>query len=295
MKQFIKYTAILGAVLSVLGFGTAWAAKINGGNWRRDDIGNTLYSFPYSGKYDPGQEYGGNHVTYVPTSETEYQVNVAKAQEDNTLCFPASKTLKLEMEAGEIIVTAGEVSDIRISCDDPGRMKEFLRIYKDNEDDELEIYVEGTKGKDGLYPKLNVVVPANFQFHEVEIGAATGSIQFTGLKTQELEVNITAGNVTIQEAVVSDADFKCASGNISYSGTIQGDADGECATGNISLSLMQKESDFNYDLEGVGGSIQIGDMEFSGLAFERLIKNNALHDMEFECVTGSIQVIFNGE
>ncbi|MCI8948789.1 MAG: DUF4097 domain-containing protein [Lachnospiraceae bacterium] len=283
MKQFIKYTAILGAVLSILGFGTAWAAKINGGDWRRDDIWAASFSIPRS--------EGKHHWDW----DEDYEIHVETvSQDDYTLNVPAAKNLNLKLEAGEIVVTTGEVSDISIICDKPEKLEDCLKIYKEEDEDELEFYVKGKVKKDGSYPKVTIVIPAGYQFHEVEISVGAGSIEFTGMNAQDLNVEVAAGNATIQEAVVSDADFECVTGNISYSGTIQGDVEGESAMGNISLILMQKESDFNYELEGVGGSIRIGENEFGGLGFERNANNNTLQDMDLHCVTGSIQVDFTG-
>ena len=58
-------------------------------------------------------------------------------------------------------------------------------------------------------------------------------------------------------------------------------------------SLQQREDEFNYELTGAGGSIQVGELKLGELAFERKIMNNAFWTMELESSAGTILVDFS--
>lgn len=46
MKKFIRNTAVLGAVLTVLGFGTASAAHVQGGRWGKMQLWEGSIHYP---------------------------------------------------------------------------------------------------------------------------------------------------------------------------------------------------------------------------------------------------------
>lgn len=326
MKKFIQYAAIFGAVLSVLGFGTAWAARLNGGRWHGEEIfgtSMTLFSF----HHDHGKKIKPEDV-YVEAPEKEREetvleqealpdiaeeipdmaeeipekemeatrmASVQMAEGDPVFSFPAAEELSLFVEAGEVVVEAAEgISQIQIYYDQES-LKEWVKAVLDDDGDELEIRVKKPfkLRDDSSYLKVKILVPAGHKFQSAEVSLAAGNFQAVGLNAWELEADVAAGNVEFEGCEASDADFQCVAGNIFYSGTIKGDVDGECAMGNIELSLRQREDEFNYELEGAGGGIQVGELKLDGLAFERKIMNNASWTMELESSAGTILVDFS--
>jgi len=81
-------------------------------------------------------------------------------------------------------------------------------------------------------------------------------------------------------------------GSLEASGDIRSNANLECAMGSIDLKLAGKETDFNYNFEGAMGSVTVGKSEYSGIAQERSVDNDAAKDLELECSMGSITVKF---
>ena len=81
-------------------------------------------------------------------------------------------------------------------------------------------------------------------------------------------------------------------GGVEATGNIRSKEDVECAVGSIDLKLAGKETDFNYNFEGAMGSVTVGKSEYSGIAQERSVDNDAAKDLELECSMGSITVKF---
>ncbi len=319
MKKFIQYAAIFGAVLSVLGFGTAWAARLNGGRWHGEEIfgtSMTLFSF----RHDHGKKIKPEDV-YVEASEKEREetaleqealpdiaeeipekeieatrmASVQTAEGDPVFSFPAAEELSLSVEAGEVVVEAAEgITQIQIYYDQES-LKEWVKAVLDDDGDELEIRVKKPfkLRDDSSYLQVKILVPAGHKFQSAEVSLTAGNFQAVGLNAWELEADFAAGYVEFEGCEASDADFQCVAGNIFYSGRIKGDVDGECAMGNIELSLQQREDEFNYELKGAGGSIQVGELKLGELAFERKIMNNAFWTMELESSAGTILVDFS--
>ena len=65
-----------------------------------------------------------------------------------------------------------------------------------------------------------------------------------------------------------------------------------CSMGYVALYLMGNEDDFNYQLEGAMGNIDIGGMSFSGFGQEKKIDNGASKNIEVECSMGNISILF---
>lgn len=316
MKKFIQYTAVLGAVLSVIGFGTAWAAKINGGEWGREEIFDTSFTmFPaHYGhnaeggaaghrEIEPARERAAEEIAIeaeameeadVGTGE-ERTVTEERAEGMPVFRFPAARELNISVGAGEVEVAAGEVSEIQIFCDQETLDKNWVKAIQDEDGEELDIQVKKpvTSHDGGHHPQVLIMLPADYLFHSIDVSLAAGNFRAVSLRAEELDAEVAAGNAEFLECAVTDVSFNCVTGNIAYSGAANGDIDGECAMGNIQLSLTQKETDFNYELQGVGGTIRIGGLELGGLAFEREIFNNSSREMDLECTTGSILVDFS--
>lgn len=282
MKRFIRYTAVLGAVMTVLGFGTAWAAKLNGGAWNGKEIWGTSIAIPFIGRRHHFEE--GYHG-YQEAEE-------AQKLDENTLVFPVTDDLNLELEAGKVTVKTGEAQEIRVVCKDLEKMGDLVQFHRetDEDEDELNIYI-GPASAIG-YLEVEVIVPAGYPFRNAEIFVGAGECDVEELNADDLEIEVTAGTAKILNGTAGDAEFQCAAGNLEYTGTITRDVQCECAAGKIGLTLFQEETEFNYKVDGVGGNIQLGDSDLSGLAFEREFYHNAPREMELSCATGSIQVRF---
>lgn len=293
MNKFIRYTAVLGAVLTVLGFGTASAAHVQGGRWTKMHIWESAIHHPRR-----------NYIYSVPVGADR-----GTALDESSRSFPCLPEFSLEVDFGEVTVSPADADRIMISCGSSSDFNQVVWAYA--YDNEIKLVVSG-KRSEGRKPNVIVLVPQNYRFQEMDIELAEGSciieeieaeefsgetaggtLRVEGGRASSVSFSCAAGEISCYRQVVGDVDMDCAAGNIIYSGEISGNVEADCAAGNIYLELPgQQETDFNYEVEGTGGSIQVGEKSYSGMLFEKEINHGVSRTMELQSAAGNIQVEF---
>lgn len=156
MKKFIRNTAVLGAVLTVLGFGTASAAHVQGGRWGKMQL------------WEGSIHYPRNHFVYsVPVGADR-----GKKLDENSRSFPCLSELSLEIDFANVTVQPSESDRIIVRC---GSSEDFQQmVWGYAEDDEVKVAVYGKKSGNRK-PEVTVFVPENFSFQEMDIELGGGS------------------------------------------------------------------------------------------------------------------------
>ena len=135
-------------------------------------------------------------------------------------------------------------------------------------------------------------VPHGYRFEKVEADLGMGYLNFGDLYTDELSLEVGAGEIDITYLEARKAEISVGMGSFQTGGKLNEEADIECAMGYVEMYLSGKESDFNYDLGGSMGNVEIGDMSFSGFGQEKKIVNGASKNIEVECSMGNITILF---
>ena len=125
---------------------------------------------------------------------------------------------------------------------------------------------------------------------KVELGA--GQIVSNNLQVSNLAVSVGAGDFTLKEAKLGEVKIEVGAGNCSIEGDVSEELKADCAMGNITLKLEGKETDYDYELECVSGNLKVGETEYSGLAKETKVDNDADRELDLQCVMGNIEVEF---
>lgn len=124
----------------------------------------------------------------------------------------------------------------------------------------------------------------------LDLGA--GQVTAKNLQADQLRVSVGVGEVALTEAQLKDVQIEVGAGNCEINGAITGNVEAGCAMGNLTFELTGKETDFNYDIQCVSGNVVVGEKEYSGLAQEQSINNNATKTMEVECAMGNVEILF---
>ena len=298
MKKFIKCTAILGLIFSVLGFGVAGAASCWGGRWYRD---LDRYDITIPVPVRPEDHMGGDRHGMEDEGVIERWIEdklQAKLQrwdgewiDGDTACFPVKEELDLEVVRGNVTIVPGDVEKIQIACDGLDA-RQGRWIGSSMEEDRLELYISGG---DEYVPELEITIPRDTRFQDVEVSMAAGNCTIAGLHADDLEVELAAGHLEIDRGEIRDLCFQCGAGSILYTGRVEGDVNVGCAAGAVQLQLYGEENAFNYSLEGTGGSVKVGELSLDGLLLKKDIDNDAAKDIDLQCAAGNIQVDFLGE
>lgn len=232
--------------------------------------------------------------------------------------------------AGEWHIDTGEISNLHLMLgagtftvsEKAAGEGDTIDLYIQGEGDcdfyveKKTLYVEGFKGVHTLGSNFNrnnitLKVPMGMRFDEVEAEVGAGVMEFYDIEAVELEGNVGAGVLSLYRSEARElsaeigagefyaedifsqkADLSVGLGSCTYQGEIQGELEAECNMGNMEFLLKGKETDFNYEIECSGGSIEMDSFETSAFAMERKIDNKAANTFELNCSMGKITVHF---
>lgn len=294
MNKLVKGFVIAAAVLIALGLvfcaGGAAAGGVISAN---DAVRSVLKDRDYHLKID-------DEGVQIIAEKDDYEYMGTK---EGT--FPAEDVKCLDIEVGNAALEITEKED-----------SEFFQVYSDGGSFDisvkrgvLKIYSSSTLNENKVY----VEIPVGFEFDEVDISAGGAAVDISYISARSLDVEIGAGAVNIGEVFADEADFEVGAGQmivsggnvkncsievgvgeLLYDGIITEKCDVECDLGNVELRLDGSEPDYNYEIECGAGSVTIDDQEYSGIAYENHINNNASAVMDIECSMGAVTVEFNG-
>lgn len=103
--------------------------------------------------------------------------------------------------------------------------------------------------------KLEIIIPRDTQFKQVELEVGAGQANVSGLITENFDV--------------------------------------EVGVGQINVELSGAEDDYNYNIECGVGKVVVGNTSYAGLGTEKTIKNKgANQDIIVECGVGEVKIQF---
>lgn len=126
----------------------------------------------------------------------------------------------------------------------------------------------------------------------ISLGVGAGQIVAGGLKADFLEAEIGMGQLELENVYVKGLKAEIGMGELSVEGIIDGDVDASCSMGNVDMEIAGSQEDFNYEIEGAMGNIDLGSASYSGFGMSRQIDNGAGKNMEIECAAGNITIKF---
>lgn len=241
-------------------------------------------------------------VTFV----SEYEI----AKGDVEKFCPGADIRNLEIDAGGCAFTVLESEDdfLYLEAYNAYKFQSYLKgatLHVKSESKSGVNWTESDRCEIILY------VPHGYRFEKVEADLGMGYLNFGDLYTDELslevgageiditylearkaEISVGAGSVVIDDMSVDRLEAEVGMGSFQTGGKLSEEADIECAMGYVEMYLSGKESDFNYDLGGSMGNVEIGDMSFSGFGQEKKIVNGASKNIEAECSMGNITILF---
>ena len=194
----------------------------------------------------------------------------------------------LELGGCEFIVKPSEDESYYAEYKGEGKTQVYSR------GDELFVKVLNSRGID-LEKEENcftLYVPKDAELDKVKIELGAGKAVAANIRANEMEISLGAGELVLEDSRFQKVELEVGAGRCVIYGEVTDDIKAECAMGSVELKLNGEEEDFDYDIETVSGSITVGSREYSGLAKEKNIGNDANKKMELECAMGSIEVRF---
>lgn len=210
--------------------------------------------------------------------------------------FTGIKELDVELDYLKLIVREGDGDDIKV---DASGIYEDCRDYLvyGQEDGTLKIEDQFNKSlwkrlgrKDA--GKLIIEVPKDRALEDVSLEIGAGEIEIKSIKTGCLDLDVGAGQAIVKQFETKDLNVDCGAGQVKLNGDFTRKAKLECGVGDMDLTLAGRQKDYDYELKSGLGEIKLGGSSFSGLGFDKTIKNNAGKLLTIDCSVGTAEVSF---
>lgn len=297
MKKFMKTCAILALVMIVAGFGMALVAgaiqgpislsqlirniRLSDGGYvsLKEEIVSTLEEL------DSG-------VRFDIQDQLEFDSHNPALSGDVEQTFSADEVRDLDVEIGvcKFSFKDSEDADFHVKVKNAGSYQGYVKGDT--------LYIKAIRAvseniNDLSKCEIELFVPADFGFRDVELSVGAGQVQGDGpLKASELELELGAGEVSLGSLTVGKLDADVGMGSLDVTGDIWQEAEVDCAMGDVKLTVSGARTDFNYEIEVAAGSVSIDDQVYGGMANKKDIKNGAAKDISVDCGMGSVAINF---
>lgn len=233
---------------------------------------------------------------------------IASDGEKRLLGAPVSN-VEIQVGGGIFMVQPSEDDNMYVQVESAGK----VQCYVDGDTLYLKALkkVSDWKNNGG---RVTLYLPANAQFDEVKINLGAGILEADAVWADEAILKVGAGRITVERLLVQDCRLEVGAGEIVVnemdvnsletevgmggailSGNIHESMDADCSMGSIEMSLAGAQTDYNYDLQAAMGTVSIAGQEYSGLAAEKYMDNQADTDLYIKCAMGDVDISFTGE
>lgn len=105
-----------------------------------------------------------------------------------------------------------------------------------------------------LHKDLTITVPRDWVCRELEIDAASATVEMEDLTVQEFDLNTASGACQIVNCKVSDMDVDTASGDVDFSGTLQSF---ECDSASAKITLVLDNVPNQIEVDTASGDVDL--------------------------------------
>lgn len=319
MKKFMKGCAIAALIFLVLGIGLAVAAGTVKGRATIarvvENVTGGRVSMNFDGLFHWGMQVRDDITGSLP--ELDYDIDDATSFNSHYEVYNGdvekfclgSSVENLKIEAGGCLfnVEASGDDSFYVEASDCGKFQAYLENGT--------LYIRTTTSSRSWSKltgsKVKLYVPEGCHFQEADIDLGAGEMEFADLKAEQillgvgagrisanglqaetLKMEIGAGEIELQDITAKGMEAEVGMGNLQVSGSMEGDVDVSCAMGNVELEFAGSQQDFNYQLAGAMGNIDLGQESYSGLGVSKEFDNGAAKSIKVECSAGNITIRF---
>lgn len=322
MKKFMKSCAIAALVLLILGMVMASVAGSIKGRTTINDVVEAVTGGRVHVNLEPFENWGIT-ASAVGEQMQDAMDNVSYEIGDSTSFDKNREILRGDIEkyslgsdiSGLCIEVGGCTFETEASPDDnfyieAKRAGKFQAYVEDGK-----LYVIETTTSWSLNDKGNCkitfYIPADYRFDSVdlELGAGilkldelnaaeaslavgAGQIVLKQVSAEQLELSVGAGQIEVKNMAVGELDAEVGMGELTAEGAVGSSADIDCSMGNVEVKLDGSVKDFNYEIEGAMGNIDIGRESYSGFSQSRSIDNDAEKTIQVNSSMGNITLRF---
>ena len=273
MKTFTKVMLSIAGVFAAVGVICTVAAFAMG--FSSSDIMKLIQNGNFSIKFEDGKvNVFGYEADIFEENEVESLVEPSTEEAGQTKVYEIEEVcqnIDLEFGAGvlelyyddveNIVVKATDLSDIAVSAQNGTLKIGFIG--------EANIDVDDAENR-----KLEIIIPSQMQFDEVDMQIGASQAEIKDLISDEVAITVGAGQATIEQLTVNKLDV-------------------EAGMGQVSIFVNGAQEEYNYHVECGIGSVKVGDTTYGGLAAEDSVRREgATKEINVECGVGEVTILF---
>lgn len=130
------------------------------------------------------------------------------------------------------------------------------------------------------------------QAEEVSLTVGAGQIVLEEVNAARLELGIGAGQIEVKRMDVEELDAGVGMGELTAEGAVGSSAVIDCSMGNVEIKLDGSREDFNYEIDGAMGNVDIGRESYGGFSQSKSIDNGADKTIQVSSSMGNITLRF---
>ena len=310
MRKFMKGCAIAALIFLVLGIGLAVAAGTVRGRTTISRVVETVTGgrviLDFDGLFHWGVQVKDDLTdSLADLPELDYDIDDATSFNSSYEVYSNMENLKIEAGGCLFNVQLSGDDSFYVEASDCGK----FQAYQENGTLYIRTTTSSRTWGSWKGSKVNLYVPQGCHFKEADIDLGAGEMEFealsaeriflgvgagritaNGLQAEVLKMEIGAGQIDMKDIAVKGMEAEIGMGNLLLSGSIEGDVDVNCAMGNVEMELSGSQQDYNYQLEGAMGNIDLGSESYSGFGVSKQIDNGAAKNIKIECAAGNAAI-----
>lgn len=299
MKKFMKFCAIITAIMLVVGFGIALGITLTHNHGKMNAQISDMFGGIDSGAIYDIEDELVFHADYpVDSGDVEYSFG--------------SGITKAEIGVGGCIFRMEESTDdqFHVTGENTGK----IQVYQEGD----KLYICSVRSVDVWKEiekcKITLSIPAGTVFEKAEFHMGAGAMELGNLNAHTIELEVGAGQIKAENLTADNAEWKVGAGeitvenmdvkkltasvgagNIYGKGNIVEAVDAVCAMGNMEFVLKGQEDDFNYRMKCMAGNIMLKGKTHSGAVMSQDIDNGSSRNIDLECTMGNVEIDFYQE
>lgn len=283
MKKFVKYAAIIGCILILVGAGIATASFSLGGDpfHAVKDIEERFEDYT--------DRFGERYVEYETAADyTEAVIEAPEtyAEDFTELVMEKLSDVEIHIEDGEVIVyTESEREDALIVCENGSW--DHVSYKKMEKFQKLEILAKSGE-------QYVLILPETWKLSDFNVECVGGNFDGDGIRANETEFSVWGGYIGAVQRNGDDVTLECTKGTIEWiaDGYLPVQVDAECTGGDINMNIAAEidPEKAGYEIEYAGGFIDFFGTPFDGVGAEKRNAKDGMPYFDLEITDGSITV-----
>lgn len=145
--------------------------------------------------------------------------------------------------------------------------------------------------KDDSTAQVNIYVPTNYQFEEVNVELSAGEVHMYNVNAHHVNIDSAAGSFLIDQLTCDDLSLDASLGEMTLQNvSVCQQIDIDLGLGDVNMLLKGHESEYNYIVDVGLGNVVIGDNEFSGVADQKIQSARRQKMIDVDCGMGNVYI-----